>query len=168
MSMSPSSVPVRNYMSRSPLTIGPRQTLEEAHRLMRANRIRHLPVLDAGKLVGIVSHRDLMLIESLPDVSPAEVPVEDAMTTEVFAVTASTPLAKVVTEMADRRRGSAVVTSGAAVVGVFTMVDACRTLARVLDGHANRGLGRPSAPVAGAHRRPRGWTGAARSSPGRL
>jgi acetoin utilization protein AcuB len=143
---------VRNYMTRSPHTIGPRQTLEEAHQLMRAHRIRHLPVLDGGKLVGIVSQRDLMLIESLPDVSPAEVPVEDAMTTEIFAVTPSTPLANVVTQMADRRRGSAVVTKGAEVVGVFTMVDACRTLARMLVSPKKR-AGRRAKPTGVGERR---------------
>lgn len=158
MAILSSTVPVRNYMTRSPLTIGPRQTLDEAHRLMRANRIRHLPVLDQGKLVGIVSQRDLMLIESLPDVSPAEVPVEDAMTTEVLSVTASTPLATVVRQMADRRRGSAVVISRAAVVGVFTTVDACRTLARLLDDPGKRGEGRATG----------GRTRAARSLPGRI
>lgn len=106
--------------------------LSEAHELMRALRIHHLPVLAGDKLVGIVSQRDLLLIESLPGVNPAEVPVEDAMTRDVFVVDSATPLAKVAAEMADRRRGSAVVMHGDRVVGVFTVTDACRVLARLL------------------------------------
>ena len=98
---------VRSYMTPAPRTIGPLRMLSEAHELMRAHRIHHLPVLAGDKLVGIVSQRDLLLIESLPGVNPAEVPVEDAMTRDVFVVDSATPLAKVAAEMADRRRGSA-------------------------------------------------------------
>ena len=53
-------------MTRAPLSIRPEQTLAEAHRLMRKHRIRHLPVVDRGKLVGIVSQRDLMLSRRCP------------------------------------------------------------------------------------------------------
>jgi acetoin utilization protein AcuB len=119
-------------MTRAPHTIEPTRTLAEAHDLMRAHRIRHLPVLREGKLVGMVSQRDLAVIESLPGVDPAEVPVEDAMTAEVFVVTPTTPLARVATELADRKRGSAVVMQADRVVGVFTVTDACRVLAQML------------------------------------
>jgi hypothetical protein len=73
-------------MTPAPVTVKPRQTLAEAHAVMRARRIHHLPVVDGEKLVGIVSQRDLMIIESLPGVDAAEVPVEDAMTKDVFVV----------------------------------------------------------------------------------
>jgi acetoin utilization protein AcuB len=115
-------------MSAAPSTVGPEQTLATAHRLMRAKRIRHLPVLRAGKLVGILSQRDLLLIETLPDVDPATVPVEDAMSTDVLAVSTEMPLATVATRMAERRLGSAVVMEKDRVVGLFTATDACRTL----------------------------------------
>ena len=140
---------VRSYMTPAPRTIGPLRMLSEAHDLMRAHRIRHLPVLAGDKLVGIVSQRDLLLIESLPGVNPAEVPVEDAMTREVFVVDSATPLAKVTAEMADRRRGSAVVMHGDRVVGVFTVTDACRVLARLL---APAGADRPALVVPGDER----------------
>ena len=123
---------VRDYMTPSPRTIRPRQTLAEAHRVMRRNKIRHLPVLDRGKLVGIVSQRDLALIESLPDVDPREVPVEDAMVGDVYVVAPATPLGDVAGEMARRKLGAAVVADGRRVVGVFTATDACRALSRVV------------------------------------
>jgi len=123
---------VRDYMTRSPRTIRPGQTLAQAHRLMRRNQIRHLPVLDRGKLVGIVSQRDLALIESLPDVNPAEVPVEDAMVGKVYVVAPGTPLGEVAAEMAQRKLGAAVVAVDGRVVGVFTATDACRVLARLM------------------------------------
>jgi acetoin utilization protein AcuB len=125
-------------MTRAPLTLGADQTLATAHRLMREKRIRHLPVLRAGKLVGILSQRDLMLIETLPDVDPSTVPVEDAMTTEVFAVSPEASLATVARKMGKGRLGSAVVMEGNRVVGLFTATDACRTLAGLLSPPGRR------------------------------
>jgi acetoin utilization protein AcuB len=122
---------VAAYMTRSPHTVGKDQSLTVAHEIMRAHRIRHLPVLDGGKLVGVVSQRDLALIESLPGVSAEEVPVADAMTTDVYVVGPRVPIRRVASEMADRKLGSAVVMAGADVVGMFTVTDACRALARL-------------------------------------
>ena len=122
---------IRHYMTASPLTIGAEQTLDHAHAVMREHRVRHLPVLHGGKLVGIISQRDLMLIESLPGVDAREVPVEDAMTTDIYTVTAATTVARVATEMADRKLGSAIVLDGDEVIGVFTVTDACRALAEL-------------------------------------
>jgi acetoin utilization protein AcuB len=123
---------VRDYMTSAPYSIGPDQMLTDAHALMRGHRIRHLPVLRRGKVVGIVTQRDLMLMETLPDVNPAEVPVEDAMSREVYVVSPQTPLAEVAREMAERRLGSAVVRDEGLVVGLFTVTDACRALAQLL------------------------------------
>ena len=118
-------------MTPSPLTIDQGCTLTQAHEVMRAHHIRHLPVLHGGKLVGIVSQRDLALVESLPDVDPGEVQVEEAMSTDVYTLSADAPLLMAANEMAERRIGSAVVTEGGRVVGVFTEVDACRSLAQI-------------------------------------
>jgi acetoin utilization protein AcuB len=131
MKRNTASTAISHYMTRSPQTIGAEQSLEQAHALMRAQRVRHLPVLDGAKLVGIVSQRDLMLIESLPGVDTKDVPVEDAMTTDVYKVASTTPIADVATRMADRKLGSAIVVQGDRVVGVFTVTDACRALAKL-------------------------------------
>jgi acetoin utilization protein AcuB len=120
---------IRTFMTRSPLTIGAEQSLAQAHGVMREHRVRHLPVLHGGKLVGIISQRDLMLIETLPGIDPKEVPVEDAMSTDIYTVAPSTPIAVVAARMADRKLGSAIVRTGDRVVGVFTVTDACRALA---------------------------------------
>src|SRR5678816_4518961 len=58
------------YTTRQPWTIRKDARMSQAHELMRAHRIRHLPVLEAGKLVGIVSDRDLHLMETLPRADP--------------------------------------------------------------------------------------------------
>lgn len=123
---------VGDYMSEMPYTVGAEQPLSVAHRLMRQHHIRHLPVLTGGKLVGVVSLRDLHLVETLDGVDPDDVKVEDAMTDEVYAVAPDTPLAQVVTRMAEQRMGSALVMDGDRLVGLFSTVDALRALADLL------------------------------------
>jgi len=123
---------IRKFMTTSPHTIGFDQTMAHAHEVMRKYRIRHLPVLKAEKLVGVVSDGDLHLVETLRDVDPAKVRVEDAMTDEVYTVAPDTPLDEVVKEMARHKYGSAVVVDNHRVVGVFTTVDACQAFADML------------------------------------
>jgi acetoin utilization protein AcuB len=103
-----------------------------AHHLMREHRIRHLPVLDAGRIVGLVSDRDLSFIETLLDVDPKKVTVEEAMTPEPYIVATDSALDEVVSTMAARKYGSAIVADNAKVVGIFTTVDACAAFAELL------------------------------------
>jgi acetoin utilization protein AcuB len=123
---------VTNYMSHSPVSIGQEQTLAHAHRLMREHTIRHLPVLHGGKLVGLISDRDLHLIETLRDVNPEEVLVEEAMTASVYSVSPETPLDEAVGQMAEQKYGCAVVMDHGRVVGMFTTIDAMRALAELV------------------------------------
>lgn len=124
---------VQRFMTRNPHTVGHDQPLSAAHRIMREYDIRHLPVLDGGRLVGVVSQRDLHLIESLKDVDPDSVLVSEAMSSEVFSVSPRTTIRKIVTDMATHKYGSAIVVEGNQVVGVFTTMDALAVLASVLD-----------------------------------
>jgi acetoin utilization protein AcuB len=124
---------ISRYMSRQPWTIRRDATMSQAHRMMREHGIRHLPVLDGGALVGVVTERDLHLIETLPDADPDEVDVEDAMSVDVYAVGPGDPVDAVVERMASRKLGSAVVVDQrGAVEGIFTTVDALQVLADVL------------------------------------
>ncbi len=56
---------VRDHMTPDPVTITPQNTIADAFALLRENKIRRLPVVDKGKLVGIMTERDL------GDVSPS-------------------------------------------------------------------------------------------------
>lgn len=119
-------------MTASIHAVGDDQTLAMAHKMMRENRVRHLPVLRGGKLRGIVTQRDLALIETLRDVDPEKVPVEDAMSTDVFTAEPNEPLAEIAASMAEHKYGCCVVMQGAKVAGIFTTVDACRALSELL------------------------------------
>src|SRR5690242_14013462 len=123
---------LQKFMTTSPHSIGKEQTLERAHEVMRAHHIRHLPVLEGGKLVGMVTERDLHLVETLRDVDPSKVTVEDAMSTHVYAVEPDAGLDAVAETLAEHKYGSAVVIQNGKVVGIFTTNDACRALAELL------------------------------------
>jgi len=119
---------VQDCMTKTPHLIGAEQSMKTAHELMRAHGIRHLPVLHGGKLTGLLSLRDLHLVETLPGVDPDVVRVEEAMTQDVYAVPPKTPLKEVISEMVTRKLGSVVVVDGRNVVGVFTTIDALQLL----------------------------------------
>lgn len=126
---------VRKFMTSAPHTIGADQTMEHAHEVMRKYKIRHLPVLSAEKLVGIVSDGDLHLVETLKDVDPKKIRVEEAMSDQVYSVHPDTPLDEVVKEMARHKYGSAIIVDNHHVVGVFTTIDACQAFAELLHTH---------------------------------
>jgi acetoin utilization protein AcuB len=123
---------IEEYMTRSPHSIGDDQSLARAESVMREHDIRHLPVLHGGHLVGIVTERDVRLVETLDDIDPGLITVSDAMSQSVYAVSPDTPLKTVAAEMAAHKYGAAVVMRGRDIVGIFTTVDACRALASLV------------------------------------
>jgi acetoin utilization protein AcuB len=125
-------IAIERFMTRSVQTIGTKSPLTEAHRMMNDHAIRHLPVVEGGKLVGMLSQRDLHLLETLKGVDPQEVLVEEGMSREAFTVGPKAPLAEVARAMALHKYGSAVITRGVEVLGIFTTTDALRALDAVL------------------------------------
>lgn len=59
-SLMPKSVPVSQIMTSQVRTLGPDATLDEVRRLLRSERCHHVPIVEGGRLVGIVSSRDLL------------------------------------------------------------------------------------------------------------
>jgi acetoin utilization protein AcuB len=121
---------IAKYMTAGPHTIGREQSLIAAKQLMHQKHVRHLPVLHAGKLVGVISERELEVIEALP--GSKLLSVEDAMVPDVYTIPEDAPLATVAADLARLKLGSAVVVKGEDVVGVFTAVDGLRALADLL------------------------------------
>lgn len=77
---------VSKRMTRDPLTVSPGQPLAAALRLTREKRIRHLPVVDDGELVGMVSDRDVRLAMPSPLTEPDDERVAFLERTPVSAV----------------------------------------------------------------------------------
>lgn len=113
------------------VSIAPAAELDEAMQKMQKHGIRHLPVIEGGRLMGIVSDRDLAFIESLLPYKWTTISVAEAMTPDPYTARADTPIAEVAQVMAQHKYGCAVITDAAgAVCGVFTTVDALSLLSR--------------------------------------
>lgn len=119
---------IERFMTANPHTIGRDLTLTVAHELMRKHGVRHLPVLHGGKLVGVLSQRDLYFLETFKDVEQDKVTVEEAMTPDPFIVELTAKLGDVARTMADHKYGAAIVVESGKVVGIFTAIDALHAL----------------------------------------
>lgn len=128
------SVPsIEKFMTTAPQTIGADISLAKAEKLMGEMRVRHLPVLDGGRLVGILSDRDIKLVESFKDVDPEAVTVREAFHEEPYSVSPKAPLAEVCAEMAAHKYSSVLVVDNHKLVGIFTWVDALNAMKELLE-----------------------------------
>jgi len=121
-------------MSQVPVTIDAGLTMDDAAQRMFDHKIRHLPVVDRGHLVGVVSERDLAMIDSIPNVDRQSMSVATAMSSNPYTCSKATPLVEVVDTMADQKIGTAIVMESGKIVGIFTTIDALRYLADALRG----------------------------------
>ncbi len=123
---------ISKYMSTVPHTIGADQSLAKATQMMTKFQVRHLPVLRAGKLVGILSDRDLKLVETFRDVDPETVNVEEAFSPDPYIAAPTSSLADVCAEMAAHKYGCALVCDNHKLVGIFTWIDALNAFNELL------------------------------------
>ena len=108
-----------------------------ARTLMVEHQVRHLPVKDGkdgNRLVGLLTDRDLKraLDPELGLPPKEELFVRDALVAEAYVVESTTPLDDVLDHLVSHHIGSALVTKGGRLVGIFTATDACRILCRHL------------------------------------
>ncbi len=114
-------------MTRDVLVIPPELGLDAAHRIMKRRRIRHLPVVRGGELLGILSDRDVLLRARQTDDGMLVVPttaVALAMTTEVVTCEPTTEVSTLVQVMTERKIDAVPVISGSGrLVGLVTSTD---------------------------------------------
>jgi acetoin utilization protein AcuB len=133
-------IPAVSHYMQKPITIERTASLAEAHRVMRQYQIRHLPVLEGGNLVGVVTQRDLNLLASVSEADIENSKVDKAMTEHPFIVTSDTALDEVLDIMADHKYSSVIVMGRAGVEGIFTAADACRVFAEMLRDQAGMSM----------------------------
>lgn len=126
---------VRSRMTTSLHTVSPDTTIADALTLARAERIRHLPVMDGTKLVGLVTDRDLRSA-----VPPAWVEADDyrksvstkkvseVMSKAVITAAPTTPVEEASKLMYENRIGCLPVTDNDKLVGIITETDLLRSL----------------------------------------
>ena len=123
---------VLDIMVKEVATLDINDELSLANDIMRLGRIRHLPVVEGQRLVGIVSERDLFrrsLAEALGYASEATrdlmktLHIKDVMVPAVVTVTPETPLCDAVRLMVDQKIGCLPVVENDRLVGLITETD---------------------------------------------
>jgi acetoin utilization protein AcuB len=133
---------VGERMTRNPVTILETASIDDGIHLMRERRVRRLPVLDSsGKMVGIVSDKDLLHAAPSPATSLsvyelhyllARLTIKQVMSSPVISVTADTPIEEAAAVMADHKIGGLPVVDGGALVGIITETDIFKILVELL------------------------------------
>ncbi len=133
---------VRERMSRHPITITPDTSLNDALRIIREEKVRRLPVLDKkGKLVGIVSEKDLLYASPSPATSLSvyemnylisKIKVSDLMTRDVITICEDCPLEEAARIMVDNHIGGLPVIRGDVLVGMITESDLFKVFLELL------------------------------------
>ncbi len=130
---------VRDWMTPHPITIDPKTTLPEAHKLMREAHIRRLPVIDRGRLVGIITLGDVR--EASPSDATtlsifelnyllSKLTVEKIMTREPLTISPNATIREAARLMLNHKIGGLPVMEGEHLVGIITESDIFRVLAQ--------------------------------------
>jgi acetoin utilization protein AcuB len=125
---------VVSIMTPLPHTIEASHTIHEAKAIMDTERIGHLPVTSEGRLVGMVSDRDLKLAFAISATGESSeiLNVGDVCNLEAYIVEYNTPLDQVLLHLAEHRLGSAIVTRNGKLVGIITNTDVYRSYSELL------------------------------------
>jgi acetoin utilization protein AcuB len=123
---------IQKFMTTTPHTIGVDQSLAQAKKVMQDYSIRHLPVLDGGTIVGIISEHDVSFMLSFKGTDLMRERVGEAMTADPTMVQISAPIDEVCREMAEKKIGSVLVQDNRKLVGIFTWVDALKAMDELL------------------------------------
>jgi acetoin utilization protein AcuB len=144
--VNPDDRTVRDYMVPVPHAVDPEQSVADACAHMQALGVRHLPVIDAGRVVGLLSDREACWVGAVPNRDPQSVAVADVMALDPPTAAPDTPLHDVVRMMAERRADGCLIVEDGRVVGIFTATDGLQVLAALLSarGATGSGAARPS------------------------
>ena len=124
---------IKSVMTPFPYSIESDRPVGEAEAMMARHDVRHLPVVEHGKLVGVLTDGHIRLGRD-GDSSHRGERVGDLCDMRAYVVELSTPLHRVLKHMADSHIGCALVVKNGRLAGIFTTTDACRHYAALLHG----------------------------------
>jgi acetoin utilization protein AcuB len=140
---------VKNWMSKKVITIEAKDSMQRAVSLMKEHKIRMLPVMQRGKLIGVVSDSDLRKASAsdatMLDVHEmlyliSKIKVKDIMTKDPFTVSPDCTVEETAELLMEHKiSGVPVVVEGGKVVGVITRDDLFKVLI-VLSGLGRHGI----------------------------
>lgn len=123
--------PIRDLMTAMPHTIGHDMKVALAKKMMADHSCHHLPVLDGGRIVGIVTSTDVAKAEKLLPKSD-DLPVEDIMVEDPVEVKGGEDTLEVIKLMRQKAIGSVIIAPSAEQkMGIFTSTDALHYLTRL-------------------------------------
>jgi CBS domain-containing protein len=122
---------VKEKMTPTPITIHPNASLASARACLDQHRIRHLPALEEGRLVGIITDRDIRSAASAPSLE--QVKVADAMTRKVITVSPETQVQVAAKLMLTHRIGGLPVVKKGELLGIITETDLLNALVEIMD-----------------------------------
>jgi acetoin utilization protein AcuB len=125
------TLPVEEFTTPDPVAAPEDASVEELNQLMSEHGVRHIPIVKDGRVVGIVSQRDLKVVSGLDMQEKNLVCAGDIMARDPVSVSASTPLDEVAFEMSNRKIGSVIVNEGEELLGIFTVTDALNALIEI-------------------------------------
>jgi acetoin utilization protein AcuB len=131
---------VRDAMTREIVTLGPEASAAEAWAVCQEMQIRHLPIIEAGRLVGLISDRDLRDI-SPPRGSGGEsetlgwVCLRDIMSTDLVTIHPLDTIDHAAREIYERKIGCLPVVMDGQLVGIITSSDMMRILTELVGAH---------------------------------
>ena len=116
---------IREIMRPGPITIHETDSLGSAQRMMSKSRVRHLPVMSDGRLVGMLSERDVLLARARNDNEQDwwAIPVHDVMTAPVQVAGSEDSLTEVAGRMAASKLGAMPIVERGKLVGIATVTD---------------------------------------------
>lgn len=136
---------VHEYMTRDPICLSPGETLRKARQIMKEQGLRRFPVLEKGKLVGIVTDRDVrqaglssavMQERRYVDYILDRIQVVGIMTPNPITVKPDTSLREAADLILENKIGGLPVVEGDKLVGIITETDLIKALIDILDrGH---------------------------------
>ena len=136
---------VRNYMTSDPLSVSPDTSYPDAIGLMRKHKIRRLPVMKKGKLVGVVVEKDLLSNHPSPATTLSihemyglleRLQVKQIMSSPVVTATPTCPMEAAAGIMIEHKIGCLPVMDGDKLVGIITETDIFKAFVNVLGGYA--------------------------------
>jgi acetoin utilization protein AcuB len=131
---------VRDAMTQDVVTVGPEESAARAWGLCRERNIRHLPVVEGGRLVGIVSDRDLRDLSPPRDTADQEntlgwVQIRDMMSTGVVTAHPLDTIEHAAKVIYENRFNCLPVVADDEIVGIITSSDLVRTLVELTGAH---------------------------------
>ncbi|WKZ12462.1 MAG: CBS domain-containing protein [Gammaproteobacteria bacterium] len=125
-------MPVEEFTTPNPVTATEDMPIDDLRQLMQEFGVRHLPIVRGSRVVGIVSDRDVRVVQGLSLEHSIQVRAGDIMAGDPVTVTAGTPLDEVAYTMSDRKIGSVIVYEDSGeFLGIFTVTDALNALIEV-------------------------------------